>query len=74
MNIVKRALEEPMRQIAMNAGHEGAVVVGRVRDSKEDNFGFNADTAVPATWSRPESSILPRSRAWPCKTQLPSLP
>jgi chaperonin GroEL len=45
VNIVKRALEEPMRQIAMNAGHEGAVVVGRVRDSKEDNFGFNADTA-----------------------------
>ena len=45
VNIVKRALEEPMRQIAMNAGHEGAVVVGRVRDSKDDNFGFNADTA-----------------------------
>jgi chaperonin GroEL len=44
VNIVKRALEEPMRQIAHNAGHEGAVVVGRVRDSKEDNFGFNADS------------------------------
>ena len=44
VNIVKRALEEPMRQIAHNAGHEGAVVVGRVRDSKEENFGFNAET------------------------------
>ena len=44
VNIVKRALEEPMRQIAQNAGHEGAVVVGRVRDSKDDNFGFNAET------------------------------
>jgi len=44
VNIVKRALEEPMRQIAQNAGFEGAVVVGRVRDSKEDNFGFDADT------------------------------
>ena len=44
VNIVKRALEEPMRQIAQNAGHEGAVVVGRVRDSKEENFGFNAET------------------------------
>src|SRR5271163_4858048 len=44
VNIVKRALEEPMRQIALNAGHEGAVVVGRVRDSKEDNYGLNADT------------------------------
>src|SRR6185437_10801410 len=44
VNIVKRALEEPMRQIAHNAGHEGAVIVGRIRDSKDDNFGFNADT------------------------------
>jgi chaperonin GroEL len=42
--IVKRALEEPMRQIALNAGHEGAIIAGRVRDSKDDNFGFNAET------------------------------
>jgi chaperonin GroEL len=44
VNIVKRALEEPMRQIALNGGHEGAVVVGRVRESKDDNWGLNADT------------------------------
>jgi chaperonin GroEL len=44
VNIVKRALEEPMRQIAQNAGYEGALVVGRVRESKEENFGFNAET------------------------------
>jgi len=44
VNIVKRALEEPMRQIAQNAGHEGAVVVGRVRESKDENFGFDAET------------------------------
>jgi chaperonin GroEL len=44
VNIVKRALEEPMRQIALNAGQEGAVIVGRIRESKDDNFGFNADT------------------------------
>jgi chaperonin GroEL len=44
VNIVKRALEEPARQIAQNAGHEGAIIVGRVRDSKEENFGFNAET------------------------------
>ncbi len=43
VNIVKRALEEPMRQIAQNAGHEGAVVVGRVRESKDENFGFDAE-------------------------------
>ena len=44
VNIVKRALEEPLRQIAQNAGHEGALVVGRVRDSRDENFGFNAET------------------------------
>jgi chaperonin GroEL len=44
VNIVKRALEEPLRQIALNAGHEGAIVVGRVRESKDQNFGFNAET------------------------------
>ncbi len=44
VNIVKRALEEPARQIAQNAGYEGAVIVGRLRDSKEENFGFNAET------------------------------
>jgi len=44
VNIVKRALEEPTRQIAHNSGHEGAVVVERVRESKDENFGFNAET------------------------------
>jgi chaperonin GroEL len=41
VNIVRRALEEPLRQIAGNAGHEGAVVVGRVRGMKAEE-GFNA--------------------------------
>jgi len=45
VNIVKRALEEPLRQIALNAGHEGAVILGKIRESKEENYGFNADTA-----------------------------
>ena len=44
VNIVKRALEEPVRQIAQNAGHEGAIIVGKIRESEEDNFGFNADS------------------------------
>jgi chaperonin GroEL len=44
VNIVKRALEEPLRQIAQNAGQEGALVVGRVRESKDENFGFNAES------------------------------
>ncbi len=42
-NIVKRALEEPLRRIAANAGHEGSVVVNRVREGK-GAFGFNAQT------------------------------
>src|SRR5215469_6797025 len=44
VGIVKRALEEPSRQIALNAGFEGAVVIGKVRESKEENYGFNADS------------------------------
>jgi chaperonin GroEL len=43
VNIVKRALEEPTRQIVQNAGHEGAVVVGRIRESKDENFGWDAE-------------------------------
>ncbi len=42
VSIVKRALEEPLRQIANNAGREGAVVVGKVSEEKKKNFGFNA--------------------------------
>ncbi len=44
IGIVRRALEEPIRQIAANAGFEGAVVVGKVKDNKNVNFGFNAET------------------------------
>jgi chaperonin GroEL len=44
VNIVKRALEEPLRQIAQNAGREGAVIVERVKVEKNDNHGFNAET------------------------------
>ncbi len=44
INIVKRALEEPLRQIAANAGKEGAVIVARVRSEKNSNFGYNVVT------------------------------
>ena len=44
VNIVRRALEEPLRQIVQNAGKEGAVVVERVRSEKSESFGFNAET------------------------------
>ncbi len=44
VNIVRRALEEPMRVIAANAGVEGSLVVEKVRSSKQKNFGYNAQT------------------------------
>ena len=44
VDIIRRALEEPMRWIAQNAGCEGAIVVQRVRDAKDNNEGFNAQT------------------------------
>jgi len=43
-DIVKRAMEEPLRQIAENAGEEGALVLGRVLESNDANFGYNAQT------------------------------
>ena len=42
--IVRRALEEPIRMIAQNAGAEGSIVVAKVKGSKEKNFGYNAQT------------------------------
>ncbi len=44
IGIVRRALEAPLRQIAQNAGVDGAVVAGKVRESKDKTFGFNAQT------------------------------
>jgi chaperonin GroEL len=41
--IIRRVLEEPMRMIAENAGHDGAIIVARVREEKEVSMGFNAD-------------------------------
>jgi chaperonin GroEL len=44
VGIVKRALEEPLRQIVANAGQEGAVIVDKVRSNKAANYGYNAET------------------------------
>jgi len=44
VNILKRALEEPMRWIAQNAGHEGSIIVQKVREFKDDQKGFNAQS------------------------------
>jgi chaperonin GroEL len=46
IDIVKRALEEPLRLIAANAGHEGAVVVEKVRNNSNSHYGFDAQSEV----------------------------
>jgi chaperonin GroEL len=45
-NIIRRAIEEPLRMIAHNAGEEGAVVIGKIHENKDTNFGYNAATNV----------------------------
>ena len=44
VKIIRRALEEPLRQIVQNAGQEGAVIVGKIRDNDQASYGFNAAT------------------------------
>ncbi len=46
IDIIRRALQSPIRQIAENAGHDGAVVAGKLIDSKDETLGFNAQTEV----------------------------
>jgi chaperonin GroEL len=46
VDIVRRACEEPIRQIVVNSGTEGAIVVEKVRENSNPNFGFNAQTEV----------------------------
>jgi len=57
--IIRRSLEEPLRQIVANAGLEGSVIVQRVREGKGD-FGFNARTEKYENPSNQELSILPK--------------
>src|SRR5213075_2838342 len=44
VDIIRRSLEEPMRMIVQNAGGEGSIVVEKIRNSKETNYGYNALT------------------------------
>jgi chaperonin GroEL len=44
VGIIRRASEEPLRWIALNAGNEGSIVAGKVKEAREANFGFNAQT------------------------------
>ena len=46
INIIRRACEEPIRQIVNNAGVEGAIIIGKIRDNDNAHFGYNAQTDV----------------------------
>ena len=46
INIIRRACEEPIRQIVNNAGVEGAIIIGKIRESNEPHYGYNAQTDV----------------------------
>ena len=46
IDIVRKALQSPLRQIAENAGHDGAVVAGKLLEGKDETLGFNAQTEV----------------------------
>jgi chaperonin GroEL len=45
-SIIRRAIEEPLRTIVSNAGEEGSVVIGKIHESSDSNFGYNAGTGV----------------------------
>jgi chaperonin GroEL len=44
VDIIRRAVEEPVRQIVLNSGEEGAIVIGKIRESDNPHFGYNAQT------------------------------
>ncbi len=44
VDIIRRACEEPIRQIVQNSGEEGAIVIGKIRENNNTNFGYNAQT------------------------------
>ena len=72
VQIIKKALEEPMRWIALNAGHDGSIVVEKVKNGK-GGFGFDAaKRSTSMTCRRRASSIPPRLPGPRCRTRLPS--
>jgi chaperonin GroEL len=46
IDIIKRACEEPIRQIVNNAGVEGAIIIGKIRENDNNHYGYNAQTDV----------------------------
>ncbi len=70
IEIVRRALQAPVRQIAENAGYDGAVVAGKMLEQKDTSFGFDAQKGDYGDMVKPASSIRSRSSARPFRTPL----
>jgi chaperonin GroEL len=69
VEIVRKALSYPARQIAINAGEDGSVIVGKILEKDQYSYGFGSQTGeyVNLIWA---SSIRPRSFEWRSRTQL----
>ena len=72
INIVRKALQSPIRQIAENAGVEGSLVVGKVMEERSGSFGYGAQADEYGDMIEKASSTLPRSCASPCRMRPPS--
>src|SRR3546814_12660076 len=73
VEIVARALQAPIRQIAANAGHEGSIVVGKINDAKDPAIGFDAQNGKYANLFK-AGLIDPTKVARKALTTAPSTP
>jgi chaperonin GroEL (HSP60 family) len=69
IEIVKKALSWPARQIAINAGEDGSIVVGKILEKDAYAFAYDAQTGSMATWSRRASSTRQKSYGSPCRAR-----
>jgi chaperonin GroEL (HSP60 family) len=68
IEIVRKAITWPARQIAINAGEDGSVVVGKILEKETYAYGFDAQTGSTVIFSRRASSIRPRWSDQRCRT------
>jgi chaperonin GroEL len=69
IDIVRKALNTPARQIAVNAGEDGSIVVGKINENESYVYGFDHRRENTATWFPKASSIRPRLSAPRCKVR-----
>jgi chaperonin GroEL len=69
VEIVRKALSAPSRQIAISAGEDGSVIVGKILEKEQYSYGFDSQTGEYGTWSPRASSTRPRWFAWRSRTR-----